>query len=165
MAQAPRDTGSRAVLTIPVCAGTGGHVGAQHHGRDQVLKGWDLNKWQPEEGDNNGTLGRKDRERNGAAPEAQVARGTGVGRESDKNPKVAGGYPICYMCPSTSLVTARGMDAEVRDLGKSHTQPVQAAQASDGLKELCMMLEQSSEELERKDSSFSRGAWEREGHL
>lgn len=138
-------------------------MGAQHHGRDQVLKGWDLNEWQPEEGDNNGTLGRKDREGNRAAPKAQAARGTGVGRESDKNPKVAGGYPTFYMCPSTSLVTAHGMDTEVRDFGKSHTQPVQAAHASDGLKELCMMLEQGSEELERKHSNFSRGVCEREG--
>lgn len=64
MVQAPKDTGSRAVLTIPVCAGTGVQVGAQHHGRDQVLKGWDLNQRQPEEGDNKGTLGRKDREGN-----------------------------------------------------------------------------------------------------
>lgn len=55
------------------------------------------------------------------------------------------------------------MDAEVRDFGESHTQPVQAAEASDGLKELCMMLEQGSEELEGKHSSFSRGVREREG--
>lgn len=102
MAQAPRDTGSRAVLTIPGCAGTGGQVGAQHHGRDQVLKGWDLNQRQPEEGDNKGTSGRTDREGNRAAPKAQAARGTGVGREADKNPKVTGGYPIIYMCPRDS---------------------------------------------------------------
>lgn len=43
MARTPRDAGSRAVLTVLVCAGTKGEVGAQHHGRDQVLKGWDLN--------------------------------------------------------------------------------------------------------------------------
>lgn len=61
----PRPQGtqaSRAVLTIPVCAGTRGQVGAQHHGRDQVLKGWDLNQRQPEEGENKGRLRRKDRE-------------------------------------------------------------------------------------------------------
>lgn len=114
----PRDTGSRAVLTIPVCAGTGGQVGAQHHGRDQVLKGWDLNQWQPEEGDN-GTLGRKDSEEKRAAPKAQAARGTGVGRETVKNG--AGGCPILYMCPSKSLVTAHGMNAEVRGFAESHT--------------------------------------------
>lgn len=48
-------------------------MGTQHHGRDQVLKGWDLNQWQPEEGDNNGTLGRKDRKGNRAAPKAQAS--------------------------------------------------------------------------------------------
>lgn len=47
--------------------------------------------------------------------------------------------------------------------GESHTQPMWAAQASDGLKELCMMLEQGSEELEGKHGSFSRGVCEREG--
>lgn len=149
-AQALRDTGSRAVLTIPVCAGTRGRVGAQHHGRDQVLKGWDLNQRQPEEGDSNGTLGRKDREGSRAAPKAKAARGTGTGREADKNPKVAGGYPIFYMCPSTSQVTASGVGADIRGFAESHTQPVWAAQASDGVKELCMMLEQGSEELEGK---------------
>lgn len=137
-------------------------MGAQHHGRDQVLKGWDLNQWQPEEGDN-GTLERKDSEEKRAAPKAQAARGTGVGRETVKNPKVAGGCPTLYMCPSKSLVTAHGMDAEVRGFAESHTQPVWATQASDGLKELCMMLEQGSEELERKHSSFRRRVCEREG--
>lgn len=58
-AQAPWNAGSMAVLTISVCAGTKGQVGAQHHGRDQVLEGWNLNQWQPGEGNNKGTLGRK----------------------------------------------------------------------------------------------------------
>lgn len=159
--QHQHDPGSRAVLTIPVCAGTRGQVGAQHHGRDQVLKGWDLNQWQPEEGDNNGTLERKDRQGNRAAPKAQAAGGTGVGRKAHENPKVARGYPIFYMCPSISQVTAHGMDGEVRGFSKLHSQPLWEAQASDDLKELCMMLEQGSEELEGKHTSFSRGVCER----
>lgn len=37
-AHALQDTGSKAVLTVPVHAGTEGQVGAQHYGRDQVLE-------------------------------------------------------------------------------------------------------------------------------
>lgn len=49
------------MLTVPVHAGTEGEVGAQDHGRDQVLEGWDLNQRQPGEGESKGTLGRKER--------------------------------------------------------------------------------------------------------
>lgn len=80
-----------------------------------------MNQWQPEKEENNGTLGRKDREGNRAAPKAQIARGTGVGREADKNPKVSGVYPIFCMCPTTSQVTAHGVDAAVRGFAESHT--------------------------------------------
>lgn len=48
------------MLTVPVRAGTEGQVGAQHHGRDQVLERWDLNQWQPRKGDSKGMLGRKE---------------------------------------------------------------------------------------------------------
>lgn len=60
MTQAPWGAGSRAVLTVPVHAGTEGQVGAQHHGRDQVLEGWYLNQRQPGEGDSKATLERKE---------------------------------------------------------------------------------------------------------
>lgn len=48
------------MLTVPIYAGTKRQVGAQHHGRDQVLEGWDMNQWQPGEGDSKGTLERKE---------------------------------------------------------------------------------------------------------
>lgn len=85
--QHQHDPGSRAVLTIPVCAGTRGQVGAQHHGRDQVLKGWDLNQWQPEEGDNNGTLERKDRQGNRAAPKPRLPEEQGWEGKHMRTPK------------------------------------------------------------------------------
>lgn len=75
------------MLTIPVCAGTRGHVGAQHHGRDQVLKGWDLNEWQPEEEENNGTLWRKDKERNRAAQKPRLPEEQGWEGKQIRTPK------------------------------------------------------------------------------
>lgn len=81
MVQAPWDAGSRAVLTIPVRAGTEGQVGAQHHGRDQVLEGWNLNQWQPREGDSKGTLGRK--EGTGLLPKPWLPEDRGMRREGE----------------------------------------------------------------------------------
>lgn len=155
MAWTLRDAGSRIVLTVPVRAGTEGQVGAQHHGRDQVLKGWDLNQRQPGEGDSKGTLGRK--EGTGLLPKPWLPEERGMGREGDENPKVAGGHPISQMCPSTSQAAAHGMRAEVRGFAKAHTQPLHgawAARAQGSLEELCMVLEQGSEEPEGKHKQF-----------
>jgi len=78
------------MLTVPLRAGTEGQVGAQHHGRDQVLEGRDLDQRQPGEGDSKGTLGRK--RGDGAAPKALTA-----GAVRGGNPKTAGGYPVSQM--------------------------------------------------------------------
>lgn len=65
-------------------------MGTQNHGRDQVLKGWDLNQWQPGEGDSKSTLGRKE--------------GTGLLEEGWEKEEV--GNPKrqeCTLCPKCAL--------------------------------------------------------------
>lgn len=58
------------------------------------------------------------------------------------------------------------MCAEVRGFAKAHIQPLhgaRAAQAPDGREKLHMVLEQDSEELDGKHSSFAREMCERGG--
>lgn len=131
---------------------------AQHHGRDQVLEGWNLNQWQPGEGDSKGTLGRK--EGTGLLPKPWLSEERGMRREGDESPKVGGGHSISQMCPSTSQAAAHGMCAEVRGFAKAHTQPLhgaRAAQAPDGLEKLHMVLEQGSEELTESTAVLLEG--------